>query len=141
MTDKQIIAGLILNSLLYSLGDKVKSVKTRDKFMASLKRKLSIERKNNKRFNDLIDKANEAFKESWKEFPDGIYVAIPKIAKKMTTEYSDYFKPYKVNQKYIDKMIRVDGMSSVFDDFKVARSLMDKVWHYTNGYTATMILL
>ena len=126
MTGNQVVAGLILNSLFYSTDHNERvGLKYRTKIINALKKKLKVSQAQNvKAFNVLVDKANDTFKESWKDFPDGVEVHVPKIAYYLVHNNAELFKPFKVNLKHIQALVALMGSGTAFDSLKVANSLV-----------------
>jgi len=129
MTEQQIVAGIVHNSLFYSTSHTEKGLKYRTKIINAFKRKLNQQKNMNfDKFYAIADKANLVFKESWKEFPDGVEVVVPKIAFSMINNHDELFKPYKLNMKHVIALNAIQGEGTAFDSMRVANSLARKIY-------------
>lgn len=129
MTEKQLVAGLIMHSMLFSIGaDYPYAKKERAKLSNALKGKFAIEKRTNKRYADTITLASKAFSDSWQDFPGGSSMSIAKVVYFLLVQNEELFKPYKINKKHIEKLNRVSNTGDlVFPSLEIAKSLKEHI--------------
>jgi len=129
MTEKQLIAGLIVHSLLFSIPHQnTNGKKWRAKLSNALKLQFKKQRDTIKDYEQIIDKASDVFKASWNAIEDKTEISLPHLTHLIVLQNMELFKPFKLNMKHFEALNRcsqVTGLARISS--KVAKDLSNRI--------------
>ena len=139
MTDKQIISGILVQSLLNTLYDMGTGKKPRTKLMNTFRKvHHRLDRDKPQTMIRCGQLANKALHQSMDDFPDGIEMTISKILFIWSNREPETFKPYKLNQKHVQSLSRAAGVDNcAFTSAKVVTSITNQITNVIKEYNET----